>query len=367
MAIFAMAAAVSLGIGIAVVNGANDISKGIATLVGTGITDIRRAVLWGSVWTGAGATSATVLSKAMVQTFGKGLLGSHVHPTIAGALAAIGGAALFVLLATYRGMPVSTTHAIIGSMMGVAWVAYGTDGFRWAVLGGKILLPLLLSPLIAGLTTAILMKVWNAWAPDAECVCAEPTQPVLANADGVLPVSLIFEVRLSTCTVPSEERIFLTINHLHWMTSGATSFARGLNDAPKIAALVLGTRALSGSSTGQSVPTFFAVAAGMVLGSIIAGRRVTTVLACDVVRMIPREGFIANFVTAALVGPGAALGLPMSTTHVSAGAIMGISAREKSANAKVIRNMLAAWLVTVPVAGLLGIAVLVTFRIAGLH
>jgi phosphate/sulfate permease len=78
--------------------------------------------------------------------------------------------------------------------------------------------------------------------------------------------------------------------------------------------------------------------------------------------MMPREGFVANLVTAALVGPGAALGIPMSTTHVSAGAIMSIAASEKSANAKVIRNMLIAWLVTVPVSGLLGITMLVILR-----
>lgn len=367
MVIFATAAAVSLGIGIAMVNGANDVSKGIATLVGTGITDVRRAVAWGSLWTGVGAISATVLAKAMVQTFGRGLLGSHVHPTIAGALAAIAGAALWVLLATHRGMPVSTTHAIIGSIMGVAWVAYGAGGVRWAVLGGKVLLPLLLSPIVAGLATAMLMKAWNAWAPNAECVCAETSQPVLANPDGALSVALIHEVRLSTCIAPREERAFVTMNHLHWMTSGATSFARGLNDAPKIAALVLSALALSGSSTNRSALTFLAVAVGMVLGSVLAGRRVTRVLACDIVPMVPREGFVANLVTAALVGPGAALGIPMSTTHVSAGAIMGIAADEKGANVKVIRNMLTAWLVTVPVAGLLGITMLVIFRVAGLH
>jgi PiT family inorganic phosphate transporter len=367
MVIFATATALSLGVGIGIVNGANDVSKGIATLVGSGVTDIRRALVWGSAWTGVGAISATVLAKAMVETFGKGLLGTHVHPTIAGALAAIAGAGLWVLLATQRGMPVSTTHAIIGSITGVAWMSYGASGVQWAVLGGKVLIPLLLSPPVAGLTTAIVMKAWNALAPNADCVCADLSQPVLTNPDGNLSVAVIPEVRLSTCAVPKENRTFVTVNHLHWLTSGATSFARGLNDAPKIAALVLGASALSGSSENQSALTFFAVAAGMVLGSIIAGRRVTSVLACDVVRMIPREGFVANLVTAALVGPGAALGIPMSTTHVSTGAIMGIGVSEKSANAKAIRNMLIAWLVTVPVAGLLGITVLAVFRITGLH
>lgn len=63
-------------------------------------SDIGRAILWGSIWTGIGATAATVLAKAMVETFGKKLLGAQAHPTIAGALAAISGAALYVLFAT---------------------------------------------------------------------------------------------------------------------------------------------------------------------------------------------------------------------------------------------------------------------------
>ncbi len=178
---------------------------------------------------------------------------------------------------------------------------------------------------------------------------------------------LLPEVRFTRCTAPAGGRAFVTLDHLHWITSGATSFARGLNDAPKMVALLLGASALSGGSSPQTLPMFLAVAAGMAFGSAFAGRRVTNVLACDVVRMTHHEGFTANLVTAALVGPGAALGIPMSTTHVSAGAIMGIGATEEFANTRVIRNMLLAWFVTVPFAALLGIAVLIALRAAGLH
>jgi hypothetical protein len=105
----ASAAAVLLGLGIASVNGANDVSKGIATLVGTGVADARRAILWGTLWTGAGAVSAAFVATAMVQTFGKGLLSSGVDPTLSAGFSAIAGAALWVLLATVRG-PASIDH-----------------------------------------------------------------------------------------------------------------------------------------------------------------------------------------------------------------------------------------------------------------
>lgn len=77
----ATAASFFLGIGIAAVNGANDVSKGIATLVGSGVTDVRRAMLWGTLWTGLGALAASFLAKAMVLTFGTGLLSSGVRPS----------------------------------------------------------------------------------------------------------------------------------------------------------------------------------------------------------------------------------------------------------------------------------------------
>jgi len=113
------------------------------------------------------------------------------------------------------------------------------------------------------------------------------------------------------------------------------------------------TRPLSGSY-------YAVVALGMTAGSWIAGRRVTHLLARKVTPMDHREGFAANLVTAALVGIGAPLGLPMSTTHVATGAILGIAAeQEMPINRKVIAEMIIAWVVTLPAAGLLSVLVLV--------
>lgn len=365
----ATAASFLLGIGIAAVNGANDVSKGIATLVGSGVTNTRRAVLWGTFWTGVGALAAIFLAKAMIQTFGAGLFSSGVHPTLAAALGTITGAALWVLLATVLGMPVSTTHAIIGSVAGVAWLAYGVHGVRWSVLGGKVVLPLLLSPVLAGLLTAAVSRLWSrsSHSANTDCLCLDVSGPMLATSDPMASAAVSAELRLSTCAVPGASALSFTIDHLHWITSGATSLARGLNDAPKMVALVLGARLLAGDSSQQTTPAFLAVAAGMLLGSAIAGQKVTKVLACDVVTMTPREGFAANFVTAALVGPGAALGIPMSTTHVSAGAIMGIAGNGEAANGKVIRDMLIAWLVTIPFSALLGMTIWEILRRAGVQ
>lgn len=350
----------AIGVAVAYVNGANDVSKGIATLVGSGVTNLQRAVLWGALWTGIGGIAATFLAHAMLQTFGKGLLGHGIHATLGAAAASIVGAALWVAIATRKGLPVSTTHGIVGSVAGVAVVAYGLHGINWSALGGKIILPLLLSPLISLGLTAALIRLSRRLVPDAtvDCMCVQvEPQELQLSGNGAAALSVIAapRIHLESCASSARSYAGITINHLHWLTSGATSFARALNDAPKMAALVLGALLLSGRSE-PPIFYFAVITAGMVTGSWFAGRKVTEVLAGKVTRMDHREGFVANLVTAALVGPGAALGLPMSTTHVAAGGIMGIAAGgPEKINRRTVRDLISAWVVTLPAAALLGL------------
>src|SRR5260221_12242784 len=108
------------GAAIACVNGANDVAKGVATLVGSGLASERRAIAWGAAWTCAGGLLGALFAGAMVTAFGKGLLAPHVAPSFDAALAVVVGATIWVLVATRTGLPVSTTHAVLGAMTGVA-------------------------------------------------------------------------------------------------------------------------------------------------------------------------------------------------------------------------------------------------------
>jgi inorganic phosphate transporter, PiT family len=368
-------AVVLAGALVAYFNGANDVSKGIATLVGSGLTNYRRAILWGTVCTALGALSGGVLANAMVQTFGKGLLANGTVPTFAAALATILGASVWVAIATRTGMPVSTTHAIVGSVVGVAALAYGLHGVKWSSLLGKIALPLLLSPVLALAFTLtaiwVIRSVQRRFSSEADCVCATlelcPVPAAIAM-DGTASTELSLPSLGLKVAVEEEcvadRRAFLGISahRLHWFTSGATSFARGMNDAPKMVAIVLAAAILHGNY--QIRPAAFAlVTLGMVAGSWMAGRRVTRVLAEKITPMDHWEGFLANAVTATLVMPAAAFGLPMSTTHVASGSIMGIGLQNRTAiNWRTVREMLLAWVVTLPVAGLLGILIYLSLR-----
>lgn len=365
---------------IAYVNGSNDVSKGIATLVGSGVSDYRRAILWGTLWTGAGCFAGAVFAAAMLDTFGKGLLAPGASPTWNAALATILGAAVFVAIATRTSLPVSTTHAIVGSLAGVATAAYGLGGINWDTLGSKIAIPLLASPVIAlGITLAALW-IWKALrrrplaAADCLCVELEPDSAIAATTpDGIslsveaaAPHLQILAGPQEECAVRQSRGLRLTVNHLHWLTSGGTSFARGMNDAPKMAALILAAGALAGGGAAGLKPLAFAIIAfGIMAGSWVGGQRVTSLLAEKVTKMDHREGFMANLITSALIGPGAALGLPMSTTQVSAGAIMGIGTQNQGGmNWKVVWNILLAWIITLPAAALLGVLIYGGLRLA---
>ncbi|MBA3502080.1 MAG: inorganic phosphate transporter [Deltaproteobacteria bacterium] len=397
------------GASIAFANGQNDVSKGIATLVGSGVTNHRRAILWGSLWTGIGGFAGAAIAGAMITTFGNGLLASGATPTFATALAVVFGAAAWVFIATRTGLPVSTTHAIVGALTGVALVAFGTSGLQWQALAHKIALPLLLTPLIALTLTAMLLRMTrrNDRAP-ADCACVTaPIVSLVPRADGLARIAVTAPRLVVASTTACEAQPVaarVTMDYLHWLTSGAASFARGLNDAPKIVALIMAGAILTGDTVAPAI-WFAVVTVAMVAGSIYGGLGVLDVLACRVTRMDHHEGFMANLVTATLVGLGAWQGLPLSTTHVSTGAIVGAGTARAGAIAssgfagarsnaercadqiaspgfagarsnaercagkidwRTVRGLLLAWIVTLPLAALLAVIAYGALRMVGL-
>ncbi|PCI33064.1 MAG: phosphate permease [Alphaproteobacteria bacterium] len=362
---FEMMIILGAGLAIAWANGSNDVSKGIATLVGAGVTNYRTAIQWGTFFTALGALTGAFLAHAMVATFGGKLLTSAASPDLGAALAIIGGAAGWVLLATRTGLPVSTTHAIVGSLLGVALMAFGTAGVAWSILIWKVALPLLLSPLAALAATMLLRGAWDRWqtsrkaADDCLCLTVEPQVALVQNALIAGPHQTT--LTLSSCDTQTatldQTHALITVDKLHWISAGLTSFARGMNDAPKLAGLMIGAALLSGTAELANQTAFIVVALAMTAGGLMAGLRVTKMLAEKVTVMNHHEGFTANIVTSMLVSSGAIFGLPMSTTHVSASALIGVGVSGTRGNLHwgAVRTMLAAWVITLPGAAAFGI------------
>ncbi len=150
------ATALLLVMALAYANGPNDVSKAIATLVGSGVTNYRTAIIWGTAWTVAGAGLSALMADAMLKTFSVGLIQPGIATPPALALAILIGSMGWVLIASRTGLPVSTTHALTGALVGAGWIALGGQGLIWSALFGKIALPLLLSPILA-LTLSVLV------------------------------------------------------------------------------------------------------------------------------------------------------------------------------------------------------------------
>jgi PiT family inorganic phosphate transporter len=360
---------VLLTVAVAFANGANDVSKGIATLVGSGTSKYRAAVLWGSVWTVAGGLAAAFATQGLVATFsGKGILPAHGTGNTGVLLSVAIGAVLWLAIATATGLPVSTTHALTGALCGVGIASAGLRGVVWGTVANRTALPLALSPLLSLALMLLFAPLFSfAFRRFARfCVCLEKRETAAVPAVGVsaaastgAPPLPVLEIG-SECPPETLVRVNV-LDSLHWLSAGATSFFRGLNDTPKI--LALGVAAVA--AWGLSQTSFYAlVALSMGLGSLLAGLRVTNTLARKVTRISHDGGLAANVTTSLLVGFASSFALPVSTTHVSSGAILGIAAGSKTAGIhwKTVREILLAWVVTLPVAGL--VAALV-YRLAG--
>lgn len=345
---------IAVTLGLAYTNGANDVSKGIATLVGAGVTGYHRAMLWGTVWTVAGGVAAAFASRGLVAVFsGKGLL-ALAPPGHAFLLAVAAGAGAWLVVATRTGMPVSTTHALVGGLVGVGIAAQGVGGVQWAAVATKTAIPLALAPLVAlALMIGSYPLIRLAFRRlNRYCVCVEREEHVILAAGSAAALTGGSSLRViagADCPSAVVARVN-AMDSMHWLTSGSTSFFRGLNDTPKI--LALGVLAAAGA--GIAVEWLFVlVAFAMGLGSYVAGRRVTQTLAGKITTIEHDDGFAANLVTSALVGIASFYALPVSTTHVSTGAITGVGMRKRDVRWRMVRELLVAWVVTLPVAGVI--------------
>lgn len=343
-----------LTLSVAFANGANDVSKGVATLVGAGLSSERRAMAWGTAWTLLGVAGAMYASQGMIAMFsGKGLL--TIPPaTLVWPIAASVGVIGWLTLATWAGLPVSTTHALVGAIVGAGLVAAGPAGVRWGALTHSVAAPLLLSPLLS------LVVVFGTLPPMGAlfrrlggfCICLERTTSVLVPAGPgfTQPIERQLHVIAGDACPPQVVSRLNALDSLHWLTAGLTSLTRGLNDAPKIVALGLAAGAGLGMGTGAMLAL---VGAAMGAGSYFAGRRVTGTLATKVTPMSGSEALTANGATSVLVGLASLFAMPVSTTHVSTGTLIAVGVHRREVRWHLVGEMLLAWLVTLPVAAAL--------------
>jgi inorganic phosphate transporter, PiT family len=368
---------------LAYANGANDNFKGVATLYGSGVLSYRVAKMLSTAATILGALSAVLVATQLAKAFsGRGLVADSVVAQPAFATAVAVAAGLTVLLATRIGMPISTTHALVGGLAGAGWMA-ANDALNSSALLSQFVAPLVMGPIIAvavaALFNLISRRYWAAPRADESCACVsvgvgEGVGGLRPSAAGAGYASPIASTRIqldvghindpvcdisggtsgnaSNTIVVTESRL---VNALHVVSGALVCFARGLNDAPKIAGLLLVVGALGGTVSTS------AVALAMALGGWLHSRRVAETMSHKISALEPRSSFLANICTAGLVIGATKLGLPLSTTHVSVGAITGVSLVSRGSGSSALsyatlKYIGLAWVFTLPTSAIIACA-----------
>lgn len=346
-------------------NGANDNFKGVATLYGSKTSTYNSALIWATVTTIAGSLVSLMLAQALVKTFsGKGLIPEVLLGTPELLLSVSIGTAVTILIATFIGMPTSTTHALTGSLTGIAFLA--TASFApLSSLSKHFLIPLLLSPVIAVFAAITVYYIFHQIRKylgfsSQTCVCLNNgnTEIVQMQTDGSMLIQdtgaevIIDDVKECTQhyngTMVGIE-IQKPVDIIHYLSSGAVCFSRAVNDTPKIAALLLAAPLTMSTHTILGIVAF-----AMALGGWLNAKKVAETMSNKITNMSTGQGLAANLSTAGLVLFASKLGVPVSTTHVSCGTLFGIASVNGNAQWKTIFQILIAWITTFPFAAIVG-------------
>ncbi len=344
-------------------NGANDNFKGVATLFGSRTSDYRTALWWASGATFAGAIVSILFSRLLVVRFsGQGLVPSVIAQFPAFLLSVALGAGLTVITATVLGFPVSTTHGLVGALVGAGLIAAPSQ-VQLAALTKLIMIPLLLSPIAAvglcyGLYRLVARAVLQFDRRNEICICTEdrdalivsPAEAAVLSAEaGIMRPA--FSLRVATKAECAQRpgwpimnfRSDAILDSAHYLSAGLVSFARGMNDTPKIAALLSWT----------SIPllyAFIATAIVMLGGGLLNARKVATTMSNRITPLTPAQGFAANLVTGTLGVFASRIGIPVSTTHVAVGSLFGAGVANGLLNKRTFTQIIFAWLLTLPMA-----------------
>jgi PiT family inorganic phosphate transporter len=373
---------VGVAFALAFANGSNDNAKGVATLIGSRLMPLNKAILFAAVMTFLGSLAAIVLAGELASRFGgKGIIDAQMVASMSFPISVGIGASLTVLIATLIGMPISTTHALVGSIVGIG---ISSSSLNWSSAASKFFIPLMISPLIAVTLAAGVYLILRALrrrlgVTRQTCLCVgREYHPVSLTADGAMMVRSTGVTLKAGDAGGCQQRYFgrfagidaqRTLNVAHILSAGALSFGRGLNDTPKIAAVMIAAGVV-GASVGEagglagmgSAGALVITGLGIALGGILAVRRVAKTMSYGITEMNDGQAFTANFVTAGLVIFASKIGVPVSTTHVSCGSLFGIGMVNRKSNPGTIGKILMAWATTLPVAAILAG---ITWRILG--
>lgn len=313
------------------INGFHDTANAIATSVSTRAIDPKKAVMMTAVFNFIGALVSTGVAK----TIGGDLVTSASLINAEVISAALLGAIIWNLVTWWYGIPSSSSHALIGGVIGAVMVSVGYEALNFTGIG-RIFLSLVLSPIIAMVLGYLIMNLL-----------------------------LVLFGRFSPITLNDRFR------NMQLLSATLMAFSHGSNDAQKAMGIITLTLLSGGYIDTLDVPTWVKVAcaAAMALGTAAGGWRIISTMGTKIFKLETINGFAADLNSAITIFTATFLHLPVSTTHVVSGSIMGVGTakRVKAVNWGVARSMVLAWFVTIPLSAIMsGIAYLIIDSIRGM-
>ncbi len=308
--------------------GANDVANAMGTSVGSKALTYRQAILVAAIFEFSGAF---LFGKNVTETIRKGIVdpsGIATPEIIAiGAFSALLGASIWLTIATYAGLPVSTTHSIVGAMIGFGIAAGGTGVVSWNKLL-KVVASWIVSPIAGALVALVLFSLMRQF---------------------------LFK------KYPDRDRIERIFGKFQIMTACFVAFSHGSNDVANAIGPLATAITYYGTSSIElaskiPVPKWLLAFGGfgIVLGLATWGYRVIGTIGEKVTEITPTRGFTAEFSTASIVLANSQIGMPISTTHTLVGSVIGVGLARgiKALNLKIIKDIVLSWFATVPFAAI---------------
>ena len=312
------------------INGFHDTANAIATSVATRALRPEYALLMAAFFNFFGAFAGTAVAK----TIGAGLVDEKTTSQVIVA-AALLGAITWNLITWRLGLPSSSSHALIGGLLGATAIAVGTGAFKWDGIINKVLVPLITSPIV-GFVGAFFLMVLLLW---------------IFNGQSRKGMASLFR-------------------RLQVFSAGYMAFAHGSNDAQKTMGIITLALFSAGVIPTTDVPLWVIVvaASAISIGTATGGWRIMRTMGHKVVKLEPVHGFAAETTAATVLLVTARLGMPVSTTHVISSAIMGVGSSKglHGVHWGVARGILIAWVLTIPASASIGALAWVILNAAGL-
>jgi len=311
-------------------NGFHDTANAIATSVATRALSPLYAIIMATAFNFIGAFAGTAVAK----TIGSGLVDDSTSTTTVVAAALI-GAITWNLITWWRGLPSSSSHALIGGLLGATLIASGPSALNPQGIFDKVLVPMVTSPLL-GYFIALALVVALFW------IFRRYERRPITNG----------------------------FRRLQVLSAGFMAFSHGSNDAQKTMGIITLALFSAGLLPSVDVPPWviFVSATAISLGTAVGGWRIMHTMGHRVVKLEPVHGFAAETTAASIIYGAAHFGMPVSTTHVISAAIMGVGSSRgvRAVRWGVARSILLAWIITLPMAGIVAAASWFVLNMLGL-